>query len=288
MSAPDLDAACRACGGGSFPVRTFDRDGGVLLRRCAACRSEFLHPQPPDGRLAAEYADYGVRRKGTAPGGKTPYFRDLLAALGLPAGIGSIADLGAAEGDALRAAREIWPGARRLAVEPRPEGLTGTDCETARTSVEEWLAAPSGERFDLVLALDVLEHLRDPGEAVTRLARDRIAPGGFLVATFPNGTSLSRRWMGRLWVQWRIEHLHYLSAAGVLALARNASLDTGFLAPHTKRLPVSYLLAVGSRFGPAPVRPLVRFLARTTPGLLARRSVGLPLGEWIWVARRRA
>ncbi|GAB4214414.1 MAG: hypothetical protein Fur007_10550 [Rhodoferax sp.] len=40
--------------------------------------------------------------------------------------------------------------------------------------------------FDLVLCLDVLEHLMDPWAMVDRLVREHLAPGGTLVVSLPN------------------------------------------------------------------------------------------------------
>ncbi len=45
---------------------------------------------------------------------------------------------------------------------------------------------PDLGRFDLILCLDVLEHLVDPWGAVDRLVRERLVPGGTLVVSLPN------------------------------------------------------------------------------------------------------
>ncbi|WP_165938419.1 class I SAM-dependent methyltransferase [Parafrankia sp. BMG5.11] len=47
-------------------------------------------------------------------------------------------------------------------------------------------------RFDLVLAIAVLEYLEDPGGAVARLAR-LLRPGGALLLTVPRARSIARR-----------------------------------------------------------------------------------------------
>jgi hypothetical protein len=47
-------------------------------------------------------------------------------------------------------------------------------------------------RFDVIVAADVLEHLKDP-EAVLRRLRPFLAPGGYLVASIPNVTHGSVR-----------------------------------------------------------------------------------------------
>lgn len=47
------------------------------------------------------------------------------------------------------------------------------------------------ERFDLVCAMEVIEHVSDPATFVTGLAR-ALAPGGLLLLSTPNRTPLSR------------------------------------------------------------------------------------------------
>jgi SAM-dependent methyltransferase len=71
--------------------------------------------------------------------------------------------------------------------------LTQTHAELARAAfdqvivgnVEDPAIAEALPTFDLILALDVLEHLVDPAAAVGRLAA-RLAPGGAFVASLPN------------------------------------------------------------------------------------------------------
>lgn len=52
-------------------------------------------------------------------------------------------------------------------------------------SIETVDLASWTERFDLILCLDVLEHLNDPWELIERLSR-LLKPGGRLVASIPN------------------------------------------------------------------------------------------------------
>jgi len=52
---------------------------------------------------------------------------------------------------------------------------------------------PVDSTFDFIVCADVLEHLRDPLR-VLRECRERLAPGGILLASLPNSGNLYVRW----------------------------------------------------------------------------------------------
>jgi len=61
-------------------------------------------------------------------------------------------------------------------------GVTTHLCDVETGALEKLL---DGERFDVVVLLDVLEHLRDP-EGVLRRCAEFLAPGGVVVLSVPN------------------------------------------------------------------------------------------------------
>lgn len=74
---------------------------------------------------------------------------------------------------------EIDPDAAKLASEVCDAVIVG-DIEQLDLAVE--LGA---QQFDVIVAADVLEHLRDPAEVLTQL-RQFLAPGGYVVVSAPN------------------------------------------------------------------------------------------------------
>lgn len=83
--------------------------------------------------------------------------------------------------------------------------VTGIDAAAENVAVARHHAAQSGlgvdyrqggietlgrQRFDLVTSLEVIEHVTDPGAFVRGLA-DALAPGGLMILSTPNRTSLS-------------------------------------------------------------------------------------------------
>lgn len=99
----------------------------------------------------------------------------------------SVLDVGAGGGHDLRAIRQALPEASFGAVEPNQELRFALDWPTA-----DDISAFAGETFDLVLCVDVLEHVPDP-EALLLQVMDRVALGGILIeatATHDQGTPL--------------------------------------------------------------------------------------------------
>jgi 2-polyprenyl-3-methyl-5-hydroxy-6-metoxy-1,4-benzoquinol methylase len=99
-----------------------------------------------------------------------------------------VLELGSAAGHVTRAlvarANEV------VCVELDAEAAMGTDGVAQRTIVTDldWMDLPArlgDERFEVVLAGDVLEHTREPG-LLLRLIRGLLSDGGYVVASLPN------------------------------------------------------------------------------------------------------
>jgi SAM-dependent methyltransferase len=74
------------------------------------------------------------------------------------------------------------------------------------------------ETFDLLLMIQVLEHLEAPDEAVAAMAR-RLKPDGRLIIGVPNFASWQSRFGGATWFHLDVpRHLQHFSLAGLTAL----------------------------------------------------------------------
>lgn len=101
-------------------------------------------------------------------------------------------------------------------VEP---GNWGSGILGVKRSLEE---IGSEEAFDLLVAMDVLEHIRDP-IAVLRQLRSRAGPGARLYAAFPNRQSLRGVLQRERWRMVRpLGHVHYFSRASATLMLREA------------------------------------------------------------------
>lgn len=119
------------------------------------------------------------------------------------------------------------------------------------------------DRFDVIVAADVLEHLKDPLAALLRL-RDRLEPSGFFVISVPNVAHGSVR-LALLEGRFRYQpkglldstHLHFFTHETIGQLLQQAELGVAEI--HRQELTFD---ASEVRFDPAAVPPeLIRSLA---------------------------
>ena len=104
----------------------------------------------------------------------------------LPPRASRILEIGCASGATLRWLKSRWPEAETFGV----EGYRDIEAELA-ANVDHCLIADLNERlpdmgeFDLILALDVLEHLSDPARVTAELAK-MLTSDGSIIVSVPN------------------------------------------------------------------------------------------------------
>lgn len=140
------------------------------------------------------------------------------------------------------------------------------------------LARDPSQEFDRILVLDVLEHLREPGQ-ILETARTLLAPRGKLIISVPNAVNLTVRLMilfGRFRysdrgiLDW--SHLRFFTAKSITALVEQQGWRV--MASHYTVIPIERLV---------PMRPdsrllrfansVLRILTELAPGLFAYEIV---------------
>lgn len=86
----------------------------------------------------------------------------------------------------------------------------------------------SGERFDVVVAIEVVEHVPDPVGLLQAVA-DRAVLGGLFYATTPNFSSVTRRLLGSRWSVLSAEHVALASPRGLLRAVNASGMDVELL-----------------------------------------------------------
>jgi 2-polyprenyl-3-methyl-5-hydroxy-6-metoxy-1,4-benzoquinol methylase len=145
-----------------------------------------------------------------APPAPEARYEEWLARAEAEVGRGRLLEVGAGVGGLVRVAMRRGWSVDATEVSPLAlQALRATGATVFAGPVEE--AGYAGGRFDLVVSLEVLEHLPDPLVHLRELARVTRA-GGLLLLTTPNFGGLSRRWLGLGWRVVDPEHLGYFTA----------------------------------------------------------------------------
>lgn len=279
---------CAGCSAGEPQLRRKAPWPSTALWRCPSCQSEFLDPQPSDARLAEIYGPQYYRpwHEETAAvvrRMKQLTFSPLLDATNATAGA-AVLDVGCATGDLIaEVVRRGWQG---YGVDLNEWAISEAD----RTVPEGTFFCGTlhddpfpGVRFDAIVMVDFIEHVRDP-RAELAAALARLHPGGRLVLSTPAAGSLTHRVTRRNWPQYREEHLTYLSPVGVTRLLQSLGATVESIVPTTKVLTPAYLYGQSQAY-PLPV--LSRLLKAAWPALPIpkHRPLKLRMGEMTVVAR---
>lgn len=185
---------------------------------------------------------------------------------------GLILDIGCGAGAAGKVIKKKFPGARVIGIERNPWAA-----DLARTALDEVICADLHDvdlrsrlgsvRVDLVLLLDILEHLYDPWRTLLRI-RDWLEPGTRVLASAPNVRNL--------------ETLDAL-ASGHWDYAANGVLDITHLRFFTK--PSFRRLFEETGYRVLDVTPLLRtepidlHVVSRRPGRIATRNVSIAVRD---------
>jgi SAM-dependent methyltransferase len=196
-----VESTCPLCGSGKRKLRL--RLGPAWVAACKACRFRYAFPRLPEDQLAISY----VENPSDLPPNRDAMLKRLMQAranqilveawpccgkrwLELGCGFGHcLAAIRAAgfEVEGTELAREQIRHAREKL------GLPVHSCDITS---ESW-PQPSST-FDVIASFEVIEHLSEP-LAFLRGIFKRLNPGGQIMLSTPNYSSLYRRLLGRHW-----------------------------------------------------------------------------------------
>ena len=204
---------CRICGAATS---LWNDRGDVGLYRCALCG--FVSGRAARSVSAEQrYEDYYCHPAPVSPDAR---YHEWLARAEAVVGRGRLLEVGAGSGGFVRTA--VARGWEVDATEISKSALDGLRAAGAAVFTGDVAAAQyPDQRFDMVVSLEVIEHLPDPMAQLAELCRVTRA-GGLLLLTTPNFDGLSRRWLG---IRWRVidpEHLGYFTPSTLCWAVRRA------------------------------------------------------------------
>jgi SAM-dependent methyltransferase len=196
------------------------RYGDVFLVRCRSCGHVYTGPEPTPAELEAYYSGYP--RQGELHPMTAVRFGELLDRLERFREVGRMLDVGAGDAHFLRAAQAR--GWEAHGTEYAPSKVQEAHGAGLRMHEAPWRPVDADGSFDVVSALEVVEHLVDPLDELRWMAR-LVRPGGAVVLTTPNFSALSRRILGPRWRAIAYpEHLSLFTARTLHKGAERAGL----------------------------------------------------------------
>jgi hypothetical protein len=93
--------------------------------------------------------------------------------------------------------------------------------------------------------------------------------------------------MGRHWMEYKIEHLHYFGKESMKRALRRAGFENISIEPNFKVLTLRYIQDHFCRF-PVPIAtPVLQQLNRLVPEHMAHRSIKLAAGGMLVMGRKQ-
>lgn len=258
---------CGLCG--DSPVPDLVRFGHFRIGRCPGCGSGQVLEGPSSSTSYAE--DYQAEYNNH----KAPQCWQLVEAMELKPG--RVLDVGCGDGQFLDIARQAGWETHGLELSPvSSQAALERGHQVSCGSVTEPLDPDPGQ-FDLITVWDLLEHLAEPGRALSLLSR-QLKPGGVLVLVTPMMGSVFDRWgiaLRRLSfgllpqlvkMCWSQEHLFRFDPRGLSGFLQGQNLE-----PLETR-PIQLLSLQADRYAGGKILPTWTG-SRTIDGLFSRVGV---------------
>jgi SAM-dependent methyltransferase len=291
--------ACPVCLSHAF--RRIHFKGKIPLVECDNCGLHIQQPQPSDARLNEIYgANYFIRfpdneqldnhvgklKNGTA--------RLQLEDLRAYSSAKQQRDL-----TGLRLL-EIGPGHGYMLQEARRYGLeiTGLEYSVHATQMANKnlgadyvqtgtleTSVPDLGTFDVIVLSDVIEHVRDPRRLLFQVF-NLLKPGGMIFIATISTKSLTARFLGPYWVEYKPEHLFYFNEINIVTLLGTVGFEETRVTSGRKVMSWSYIAAHFEIFRVPILTPLISLSLRVLPTKIARMQFKTVPSGFNVVARR--
>ncbi len=216
-----VHADCDLCG--SAENSPLYKKDGLYIVRCDGCGLARVNPRPTEKYLKDEVYNegyfnaekgFGIENAfGKESGGDNSRAERVFKRVEKLIAPGRMIDMGCASGVFMREARRRGWAVRGVEISEYAAEQTRKRFDLDVSSCDFIQAdLPAGE-FDLVLMMDLIEHLPSPGKGV-RKAFEILKPGGLLVVETPNLDGAAARVLGAEWgLIAPLHHLYYFTPA---------------------------------------------------------------------------
>jgi 2-polyprenyl-3-methyl-5-hydroxy-6-metoxy-1,4-benzoquinol methylase len=146
---------------------------------------------------------------------------------------------------------------------------------------------PPGDRFDVITAFDLVEHVPDP-LAFLQTCRERLMPGGVVALSTPDTGHFLRFLMGSRWPMLQpMQHLHLFSGRALTQCLKAAGFTRVSINTAYKTLSLEYVVDQISSLNPVLSSGLAGAM-RLMPARQRTKNRRINIGELLAVAVRAA
>lgn len=224
---------CPVCGSEGHPK--FIRPDGLTVRHCEECFNFFISPAPTREQLSAFYSSYDknhrnlpkingdkLRKEFEKTDPNSDYRYRVITSLMKLHGK-RVLDVGFGRGFFLYFARQL--GAETVGLELDDDAIRyARECLGIHDARKvDLLVLDEHERFDLILLMDLIEHVLEPFEYLKK-ACSLLNPGGIVVLFTPNA-SFALEEPEPVLFRVDLEHMQYFSNRTCNYVARKLGLD---------------------------------------------------------------
>jgi 2-polyprenyl-3-methyl-5-hydroxy-6-metoxy-1,4-benzoquinol methylase len=195
-------------------------------------------------------------------------------------------DVGCATGFFMEAAEEAGFDVRGVEFSSVAISLARPDIRNriVRGDVNALLSRET-EKFDVVTAFDIIEHVQDPARFLRDIA-EILRPGGVIAISSPDTGHVLRYLMGSKWPMLQpMQHTVLFSRRSIAALLERCGFQQVHVETARKVLTMDYLADQLAATNPG-INRMYQALGWILPAALKRRPLGVNIGEFIAYARR--
>ncbi|MGI8468710.1 MAG: class I SAM-dependent methyltransferase [Pyrinomonadaceae bacterium] len=214
----------------SVERKTIGEKNGFYIFLCNNCRT--LYTQSVEEIYAAEnYDDYYHEGNLTVPDIVNSRLREIVESFEPYRQNNRLLDVGCGAGLLLEAAlKNKWQAEGLEISSSSVDSLRKRGIKVFHGVLSE--ARFPEDRFDVVTAVEILEHIPNPAEIITKIHRI-LRPGGLFWATTPHGRGASARLLGQKWsCVTPPEHLHLFSVKGLRKIIEKAGFSEVKISTH--------------------------------------------------------
>lgn len=224
---------CPGCQSSNFNF--FTKQGNFEFSRCMSCWCVFMNPGPSCELISTFYQNsniykywadyvYPASAKNRFLKLTVPRAEYVLASSESNSELNKkFLEIGSGTGDVIKHIVEIDPNIEGFALEPNPAMWSNYDKSSVnllKNQIEDDLDEKN--RFDVVFAFEVLEHLLEPKLLFSKI-RDLLLPKGRFIASTPNAASLEVNIMKNHSNTLDIEHISILTPSSIHSLASQSN-----------------------------------------------------------------